>query len=359
MDNAGLDPRARRVVLTKHIMSAPVLKDQAKLVSNRLQARGIITEQLPFISLRYNNSTEDDYACDSAIIYALAELLDKLDRHNRETTSANDEIRKQAKEITRLKQENAQLQRKLEMSERQLSDHAIASQKQQESYETLSTKLKSAHGEIKRLRNRNDDLVGKFEVESRKHARGMVEIKERFNPLKRLKLSGQAVGIFNNLATTPGSSVALAVETRLSKVVDDEVSDLKEIVGQLLTENYYYENFTTKLCDYLADLPAQAQRRRVPPPEDTIRKPDESSVDLEVHLTTMKRFDQTYPLVLQELDGIRTYLNLAKSRDDINLRDLRQQLKDMKANFEQALATLEQWKQMWERQKAKDGNYRG
>ena len=187
----------------------------------------------------------------------------------------------------------------------------------------------------------------------------MVEIKERFNPLKRLKLSGKAVGIFNNLATTPGSSVALAVETRLSKVVDDEVSDLKEIVGQLLTENYYYENFTTELCEYLADLPAQAQRRRVPPPEDTIRKPDESSVDLEVHLTTMKRFDQTYPLVLQELDGIRTYLNLAKSRDDINLRDLRQQLKDMKANFEQALATLEQWKQMWERQKAKDGNYRG
>lgn len=341
-------------MFTKQSMSVLVLKDQAKLINNRLQDKGIVTEPLSFISLQYSNSTEDDYARDTLITYAFAELLDRLDRHRRETAAANDELRKRDHEIDGLKRENDQLRKKIDGCDRQLADHAIASRKQQERHHTLSTKLTSAHNEIKRLRSRNDELVSKYEIESRKHARELVEIKERFNPLKRRKLTGSAGGIFNNLAITPGSSVALAVETRLSKVVDDEVSDLKEIVGHLLTENYYYENFTTELCRYLAQLPAQAQKRRVAPPEDVITKPDESSIDLEVHLNTMKRFDKTYILVLQELDELRAFLNLAQAQDNDNVRDLKQQLKDLKANFEQALATLEQWKQMLERQKSRD-----
>lgn len=313
---------------------------RAEDINNRLLYRGVIQEPLSFNSLAEEDDHDNKYARDDTILRTFSSLLERLDRRDRETTKFTEELRRQAAEIDALKQENSVLEKKITETSRKLSEDTIDATKVRATLEKSKIKEKEASEEIRWLKKRNKDISERYTVERRKHAREMEETRLRFNPLKRVKLSA-GVSVSGNLVATPGVRVELAVDQERHSVAAAEISDLKEIIGNLLLENYHYEHFCTSLSKYLASIPAVASQRTIDDPQERIKiNPEE--IDLQVHLTAMKRFDLVYPVVMQRLENIRQYLNRRLSTAKI--RDLEAKLKETTKSFENSLKTMETWK---------------
>lgn len=351
----------------------------SKTLNDILISKGYIDEPLLFPTIDFEELksgqsqdfpdlevTEKIYNNDKNIINIIHGLIQSVDRNKDQNTTFNKILTRKDETIKDLQAKNLSLQKEINKNMKHI-------QQQQNEIEILNNRkfeLTSRNNlmmkNINRFKQKFKDLEVKYEIEIK---RQLMEIETLKNQLinkknlstsitygirtKRLRTDMTPNTIVGNnpIINNTFDEVNSIVTPQLNTEYEDMINHLSSLVDNLLKENYKLTTFVKSMTSYFSNLNTNLYQFHNNPdivisnPSDFIANVDN---DVEIDIKDVEGYDTVVTPFLNNIYKNYHYLkDVIDSFNDIedeNVENLKNELKVVTKNWEDAMKTLEDWK---------------
>ncbi|KAM9937856.1 hypothetical protein OXX80_002613 [Metschnikowia pulcherrima] len=390
-------------------LNVETIKNAAELVNATLKTKGHIQEDLCFVTVDWESLIADQpekdalerltvqetiYNNDKNTVNAFYSLLQDLDRHNRQHEAANHVMAAKDAQIAKLERRLASAESEAAGKERKLARLVnIDSPALSTQIEHLEKKNRAHAREVTRLKNVNSELQNKYEVEKRRmaheiselkslilHSRGLSTTISYGRPLDMGKLPNRPrskepevnpqIVHYNNPSInnvepqilTPGASESSEI---IKREYEGIATQLSELIERLMNENCKFARLTHEITRYMEQMDASITPEKVreengPSLINPVHAINTESISADSNADVVP-FEVTSTPLLKGLyrhyEAISTLVDMAvantwenealgerRKRDKLHL--LQDENKSLSSSLQEALKALEEWRKL-------------
>lgn len=347
---------------------AQTIINAAEIINSMLLLRAYIDEDLKFTSVHWKDLLDVEnldisdtlFNNDKNTINLIHSLLGAVDRSRIQQKLANRIILSKDSEIARLKERLDQASVKMEKVQTKLNETININQSHlQSTIAELTEDNKSRLAEITKLKNLTNTLKTKYEVDIKAKNLEISGYKNKLLDKTLLPSSSLAVYsqhelnaniIYNNNPIIDNSKeTSPNVGGELNKEYEIVISNLKQTIESLVTENYKYSRFVEMVNAYQDRVNSYLRlKTELTNPSEVMDIDVFSNIDkatIGTYFNELELFEVTIqPLLNNVFKLYENLIQLASSSDTSRVEQLTKELDVVKRNWKDALAVVDEWK---------------